>query len=66
LSYEATEVRSWSFVVPKESVRNECWSYIWNISDVELRMWNHVSYDPSSYESNLCSWVYKGLQKVRK
>ena len=24
LSYEATDVGSWSFVVPKESVRNEC------------------------------------------
>ena len=26
LSYEATDVGSWSFVGPKEPVRNECWS----------------------------------------
>ena len=27
LSYEATDIESWSFVGPKELVRNECWSY---------------------------------------
>ena len=49
LSYEATDVGSWSFKGPKEAVRNECEVIIWNISFIELRMWNPVSYDPRSY-----------------
>ena len=49
LSYEATDIGSWSFVGSYEPVRNECWSYIWNISYIELQMWNQVSYDPRSY-----------------
>ena len=52
LSYEATDVGSWSFVGHKERVRNECEVIVWNISFIELRMWNQVSYDPRSYESN--------------
>ena len=40
LSYEATDVGSWLFVGPKEPVRNECEVIIWNISYIELRMWN--------------------------
>ena len=45
LSYEATDVGSWSFVGPKEAMRNECEVIIWNISFIELRIWNQVSYD---------------------
>ena len=30
LSYEATEIGSWSFVGSSERVRNECWSYMGN------------------------------------
>ena len=65
LSYEATDVESWSFVGREETVRNECEVIIWHISYIELRMRGQVSYDPSSYERNLCSWVYRSLQKVR-
>ena len=32
------------------------WSYKWNLSFIELRMWYQVSYDPRSYE-----WIYAGL-----
>ena len=63
LSYKATDVESWSFVSPKEPVRNE-FEVMWNISNIELRMWNQVSYDPRSYESNLCNCIYRSLQKV--
>ena len=28
-------------------------------------MWNQGSYDPRSYESNLCSCLYRSLQKAR-
>ena len=42
----------WRVVGPKEPMRNECEVIIWNISYIELRMWNQVSYDPCSYESN--------------
>ena len=38
------------------------WSYIWNISYIDLRMWNQVSYDPRSYERNLCKCVYRSLK----
>ena len=55
LSYEATEVGSWSFVGPKEPVRNKCDVIISNISNIELRMWNQVSYAPCSFECNLCN-----------
>ena len=54
LSYEATDVERWSFVGSNEPVRNEC-----NISYIELRMWNQVSYDPRTYERNLCNCVYR-------
>ena len=53
LSYEATDFGSWSFVGRKEPVRNECDVIIWNISNIELRMCNQVSYDPRSFESKL-------------
>ena len=58
LSYEATHIGSWSFVGPKEPVRSECEIIIWNISNIELRMWNQVSYEPLTYESNLCNIAY--------
>ena len=38
---------------------------IWNISYIELQMWNQVSYDPCSYERNSCNWVYRSLKKLR-
>ena len=49
LSYKATDVGSWSSVGPKEPMRNEWEFIIWNISYIELRMWNQVSYDTRSY-----------------
>ena len=55
----------WELVICKERVRNKFEVIIWNISYIQLRMWNQVSYDPRSYESNLCNWVYRSLQKVR-
>ena len=44
------------------------WSYIWNISSIELRMWDQVGYDPRGYEHNLCNCVHgclknSGLQR---
>ena len=63
LSYEATDVRSWSFVGPKEPVRIKYEVIIRNISYIELRMWNQVSYDPRSYKSNLCNCLYRSLKK---
>ena len=65
LSYEAADMGSWSFVEPKEAVRNECEVIIWNISYIELRMWNQVSYEPSSDKSNLWNCVYRSLKKSR-
>ena len=50
LSYEASDVKSWSFVGPKEPLRNDCWSYIWNISYIEYRSadvtspWKHFAW----------------------
>ena len=45
LSYEATEVGSWSFVSSNEPREEWMWSDIWNVSYVELRFnkWN-ISY----------------------
>ena len=40
------------------------WSDIWNISYVELRIRNQVSYDHRSYERNLSNCVWKP-EKVR-
>ena len=42
-----------------EPVRNECWSKIWNISYIELWMWNQVSCDPRSYYRNLWNCIEK-------
>ena len=39
-------------------------SDIWNISYIELQIWNQVSYDYGSYERNLSNYVYKP-EKVR-
>ena len=65
LSYETTDVGSWSFMGPREPVRIECEVIIINISYIELQMWNHVSYDPHSYESNLCNCLYRSLKTSR-
>jgi len=62
LSYEGTDVRNWSLVGPGEPGSNECELIIWNLSNIELRMWNKVSYDARSYECNLCNWVYRSLK----
>ena len=40
------------------------WSDIWNVSYVELRIWNQVSHDHRSYERNLSNCVEKP-EKVR-
>ena len=64
LSYDATDIGSWSFVAPKEPVRNDCSRHIWNISYIELQMWNQISYDPLSYEGNSFNWVYRSLKKL--
>ena len=48
LSFETTDVGSWSFMDPREPVRIECEVIIINISYIALQMWNHVSYDPHS------------------
>ena len=40
------------------------WGYIWNSSYIELRIWNQVSYDPRSYERNLCNCVYRSLKNA--
>ena len=37
--------------------------FIWNISNIELRIWNQVSYDRRSYERILCNCVYRSLKK---
>ena len=66
VSYEATDVGSWSFLGSNEPVRNECeWmsNDIWNVSYIELRIRHQVSYDPRSYERNLCNCVYRSLKK---
>ena len=66
VSYEATDVESWSFLGSNEPVRNECeWmsNDIWNVSYIELRIRHQVSYDPRSYERNLCNCVYRSLKK---
>ena len=52
LSFETTDVGSWSFMGPREPVMIECEVIIINISYIALQMWNHVSYDPRSYKSN--------------
>ena len=51
--------------VVRKPLRNNCEVIIWNISNIELRVWNQGSCDPRSCESNLCNWVYRSLQKVR-
>ena len=38
------------------------WSNIWNISYIELRMWNQVSYEPRSHECNSWNCVYRSLK----
>ena len=42
------------------------WSYIWNISYIELRMSNKVSYDPRGYERSLCNCVCRSLKRKKK
>ena len=65
LSYGATDVWSWSFVGRKEAMRSKCEVIIWNISYIELRMWNQVSYEPRWYESNLCNLLQLWMQSMQ-
>ena len=50
LGYDATNIGSWSFVGPNEP--EWLWNDTWNISYIELEMWNQVSYDPRSYRTH--------------
>ena len=34
------------------------WSDIWNVSYIELQIWNQESYDHRSYERNLSNWAF--------
>ena len=47
LSYEATDVGSWSFVSSNDPVKNGC-EVKYEIFIIELRIWNQVSYDHRS------------------
>ena len=42
------------------------WSDIWNVSYIELRIWNQVSYDHRSYERNLSNCVFLVFTHVMK
>ena len=63
LSYEATEVGSWSFVGSNVPVRNESmmkwYKCIWNGSYMNCGYEIKWSYDPRSYERNFCNCVKK-------
>ena len=52
LCYEASDIGSWSFVGSNKPVRNECWSKIWNISYIDLRIRNQAIYGIA-----LKSWI---------
>ena len=58
VSYEATDVGSWSFVSSNEPVKNRC-EVIYKMFHI-LKcgfFWNQVSYDHRSYERNLSNCV---------
>ena len=60
LSYEATDVGSWSFVGSNGPVRNESMmNGIWNESYMNCRYEIKWSYDLRSYERNFCNCVEK-------
>ena len=46
LSYEATNIGSWSFVGPRVPVRNECWTYnmkyfiYWTVDVKSSKLWS--------------------------
>ena len=42
---------------PRWNTRTRFWNITWNVSDIELRMWNQVSYDHRSYERTLSNCV---------
>ena len=66
LSYEATDVGSWSFVGSNVPLRNEWVMKLcmkWTII-IELRIWSQVSYDPRSYGRNFSNCAEKP-EKVR-
>ena len=61
LSYEATDVGSWSFVGSNVPVRNE-WTMKWYMKWIIYMNCGYEikwSYDPGSYERNLCNCVKK-------
>ena len=39
--------------------------YVWNVSYIELRMWNQVGYDPSSYGRNLCNNLHIEARNIQ-
>ena len=57
LSYEATDVSSWSFVSPNEPVKNGCEVIYEMFHILNCRFGNQVSYDHRSYERNLSNFV---------
>ena len=60
LSYEATDVGSWSFVGSNDPVRNESMmNGIWNESYMNCGYEIKWSYDLRSYERNFCNCIEK-------
>ena len=57
LSYEATDVGSWSFVSSNEPVKNGCEVIYKMFHILNCGFWNQVSYDHPSYERNLSNCV---------
>ena len=57
------ENETWAFLSTKTTIII-MWSDIWNVSYIELRIWNQVSHDHRSYERNLSNCVEKP-EKVR-
>ena len=53
LSYEATDVGSWSFVSSNEPVKSECEVIYEMFHILNCGFWNQVNYDHRSYERNL-------------
>ena len=53
LSYEASDVGSWSFASSNEPVRFECEVIYEMFHILNFGFWNQVSYDHRSYERNL-------------
>ena len=63
-SCETITIRTFNdrVMFPTSFLYSEKLRYVWNISYIELQMWNQVSYDPRSYEHNLCNYVSRSLK----